>query len=154
MLGNHFHVWIELALPRWLQFQIENIYLKKKKHTHTHTQAQHAHILLPEFALPKLLLLPKKSKLPTFFLGGGGAEAPPAPTTMTPPREWKRFNCGGKRPVPCSPRSRSIARCRIHAVTPLWSSSFRMCQRCWTTWLHLGRIRLTVLWNKNKRNTL
>ena len=33
----------------------------------------------------------------------------------------------------------------------LWSSSFRMCQMCWTAWLHLARVRLTLFWNKNKR---
>ena len=33
----------------------------------------------------------------------------------------------------------------------LWSSSFRMCQMCWTTWLHLGRVRFTLFWNKNQR---
>ena len=50
---------------------------------------------------------------------------------------------------------REVDRLHVVVFTPwlllLWSSSFGMCQMCWTTWLHLGRVRLTLFWNKNKR---
>ena len=50
---------------------------------------------------------------------------------------------------------REVDRLHVVVFTPwlllLWSNSFEMCQMCWTTWLHLGRVRLTLFWNKNKR---
>ena len=80
VLGDHSLVWIELALPCWLQFKIENIYLpifkdKKKQ------QQQHARILanfLNNLLCPNFSCCPKNLSSPN-FLGGAAAPLPPPP---------------------------------------------------------------------------
>ena len=70
MQGNHYLVWISLALPRQLQVKTENIYLFGKKSWKLKTW------LCPNFSC-----CPKNLSCPKF----GGAAAPPAPR---PVRLW------------------------------------------------------------------
>jgi len=80
VLGDHSLVWIELALPCWLQFKIENIYLpifKNKKKQ----QQQHARILanfLNNLLCPNFSCCPKNLSSPNFFGGGCRPPAPPS----------------------------------------------------------------------------